>query len=251
MLKGIIFDVDNTLVDYMTMKSMASDAAISAMIGAGLEINKSTAREILFDLYGTYGIEDHTIFQKFLLKVTGEIDYKVLSKAIVAYRRMREGFMTPYPFVEETLMKLKYLDLKLAVLSDAPKLKCWMRLAYMNITEYFDAVITFDDTQTHKPAPLPFEMALLRLNLRPDEVLMVGDNRERDVLGAKKLGIKTVHAEYGVSDIKTSNYSHGSTEIKADYNVMRFDKLLELPEVRAIAEQRNITDFIYKPKKFL
>lgn len=251
MIKGIIFDVDNTLIDYMTMKSMASDAAINAMIGAGLTIDKEEAKKILFDLYGTYGIEDHTIFQKFLLKVAGEIDYKVLSKAIVAYRRMREGFLSPYPSVEETLMKLKFLDLKLAVLSDAPKLKCWLRLAYMNITEYFDVVVTYDDTQTYKPAALPFEVALLKLNLNPDQVLMVGDNRERDVLGAKKLGIKTVHAKYGVSNIQTKNYTHGSIDIKADYELNSFKDLLSVPEIVELVKSRNVQDLVNKPVKFV
>ncbi len=148
-------------------------------------------------------------------------------------------------------MRLRFLDLKLAVLSDAPKLKCWIRLAYMNITEYFDAVVTFDDTQTHKPSPLAFEVALSRLKLQPSEVLMVGDNRERDVLGARKVGIKTVHAAYGVSDIQTKNYHQGANDIRADYDLKKFSDILSLPEVKEIAKARNAEEFTYTTKKFL
>ena len=37
MIKAVIFDLDNTLVDFMAMKHQAIDAAINAMIDAGLD----------------------------------------------------------------------------------------------------------------------------------------------------------------------------------------------------------------------
>ena len=58
-------------------------------------------------------------------------------------------------------------------------------------------VLTFDDTNARKPSPIPFEMALSQLNIDPEEALMVGDWPERDVVGANKLGIRTIFARYG------------------------------------------------------
>ena len=40
MLKSVIFDLDNTLIDFMKMKKLACEAAIDAMIDAGLEADK-------------------------------------------------------------------------------------------------------------------------------------------------------------------------------------------------------------------
>jgi putative hydrolase of the HAD superfamily len=40
-------------------------------------------------------------------------------------------------------------------------------------------------------------MALSQLNIDAEEALMVGDWPERDVVGAKKLGIRTIFARYG------------------------------------------------------
>jgi len=57
MLKAIIFDLDNTLIDFMRMKKLSCDAAISAMIGAGLNTSKEKATEELFALYDKYGLE--------------------------------------------------------------------------------------------------------------------------------------------------------------------------------------------------
>jgi putative hydrolase of the HAD superfamily len=56
MIKAILFDLDNTLIDFMRMKRQASQAAIEAMIQAGVKLNKEDAQKILFELYDKYGI---------------------------------------------------------------------------------------------------------------------------------------------------------------------------------------------------
>ena len=107
MIKGIIFDLDNTLMDFMTMKMRSCEAAISAMIDAGLPMSKDDSLQELYELYDEHGIEDKEIFQKFLKKTIGDIDWKILSAGIVAYRRIKAGFISPYPHVNSTLLKLK------------------------------------------------------------------------------------------------------------------------------------------------
>ena len=72
-----------------------------------------------------------------------------------------------------------------------------MRLYYLNLHHVFDPVLTFDDTGVRKPSPKPFEMALDILQAKPEEVLMIGDWPERDVVGAKQIGMKTIFARYG------------------------------------------------------
>ena len=45
MIKAIIFDLDNTLVDFMLLKNNAVEAAIHAMVDAGLDMSYDEARE--------------------------------------------------------------------------------------------------------------------------------------------------------------------------------------------------------------
>jgi len=204
MIKGIMFDLDNTLIDFMKMKKISCEEAISAMIGAGLPLEKEKALKILFDIYQEVGMEDKTIFQKFLKKTLGKIDWRILGNGIAAYRRVHTSFYEPYPHVITTLYNLKMKNIKLAIVSDAPRLKVWIRLASMKIDHFFDVVVTNDDSKVLKPNPLPFKMALKQLKLKPKQCLMVGDNIERDINGAKKLGIKTCFAKYGNPKIKKS-----------------------------------------------
>ena len=48
-----------------------------------------------------------------------------------------------------------------------------------------------------KPSPKPFKLALEKMNLNPEEVLMIGDWPDRDVVGASQIGMKTIFARYG------------------------------------------------------
>jgi putative hydrolase of the HAD superfamily len=72
-----------------------------------------------------------------------------------------------------------------------------MRLYYLNLHHVFDPVLTFDDTGARKPSPKPFKLALEKMNAAPEEVLMIGDWPDRDVVGAKQIGMKTIFARYG------------------------------------------------------
>jgi putative hydrolase of the HAD superfamily len=197
MIKAVIFDIDNTLTDFMRWKRAAVDAAVEAMIDAGLKVDKAAMVEKIFDVYWKEGVEDQRIFDKVLQQEFGRIDYKILASGIIGYRQAKEGSMTLYPHVTMTLIELMKMGLGRAVISDAPKLEVWLRIVALGLQHYFDHVVTSEDFGVKKPAPQPFQKALDLLGTRPHETIMVGDWAERDIAGAKKLGIKTAWAKYG------------------------------------------------------
>ncbi|MEM5778062.1 MAG: TIGR02253 family HAD-type hydrolase [Candidatus Aenigmatarchaeota archaeon] len=219
MIKAIIFDLDNTLIDFMKMKRLSCEAAMDAMIKAGLKIEKKKGLKTLFQLYSQYGYEYQKIFQVFMKKVLGKIDYAIMASGIVAYRRVKEGLLYPYPNVVPTLNQLKK-KYKLAILSDAPKIQAWIRLAAMEIQDKFDLVVTFDETKTKKPNLKPFFYVLKKLNFKAEECLFVGDSLARDIAPAKRLGFKTVLAKYGRTKEKSN--------VKPDYIINDIKELLKI-----------------------
>ena len=197
MIKAIIFDLDNTLLDFVKMKQFAVKAAITAMIEAGLDVDEKKAYKDIFDLYVNKGWENQQVFDDYLNQTVGKVSNKILAAGIVSYRRAREATLLDYPNVNKTLIELIKMGIQLSVVSDAPSREAWMRLYYLNLHHVFDPVLTFDDTGVRKPSAKPFEMALDILQSSPDEVLMIGDWPERDVIGAKQIGMKTIFARYG------------------------------------------------------
>ncbi len=195
-IKAVLFDVDNTLIDFMKMKHECCKAAIEAMISAGLKANKEETTKKLYELYDKYGIEYQEIFQKLTKELTGKADYRIVAHGTIAYRKMRESYLLPYSKVIPTLIELKK-QYKLAVVSDAPRIQAWMRLAALKIDDFFDVVITKADARKQKTSPAPFKAALRKLGIQPNEAIMIGDRIARDVNTAKKLGIHTIYARYG------------------------------------------------------
>jgi len=197
MIKGVVFDLDNTLLDFMKMKEFAVKAAVKGMIEAGLKVNEDKSYIAINSIYEEFGWENQKVFDVFLEKSIGHVDNKFLAAGIVAYRRAREANLMAYPNVNKTLLALSKLGIKLGVVSDAPSREAWMRIYYLNLYHYFDVVITYDDSGERKPSPKPFQLALDGMGLRPEETIMIGDWPERDVVGAQQIGMKTAFARYG------------------------------------------------------
>jgi len=217
MIKVAIFDLDNTLTDFKRMKENAVDAAVEAMIDAGLVFPADEIKETVYRIYDEKGIEFQYVFDEVLKDLLGRVDYKIQAAGIVAYRRAREASLVLYPHVKVTLIELMKRGIKLAVVSDAPRKEAWLRLCYLQLHHIFDLVITFDDTGELKPSPVPFRRVLDTFEVEPGEAIMVGDWPERDITGAAKVGITTVFARYG--------NTFGTEESDARYEI---DDIIEL-----------------------
>ncbi len=218
-VKAIIFDLDNTLIDFTKMKKEATEAAIEAMIDAGLKIEKKKALRMINRLYEKYGIEYQKVFDKLLWKIVGKVDKKILAAGVVAYRRVKEGYVEPYPNVIPTLIELIRRGYKLGIISDAPAFQAWSRLAGMKLMHFFDFVIAFEETKRRKPNQLPFKLAVKKLKLKPNEIMMVGDDPRRDIAGAKKIGMVTVLAKYG---------QVFKARVKPDFEINDISELLKI-----------------------
>ncbi len=224
MIRAIIFDLDNTLLDFVKMKQFAVKASIRAMNEAGLNVDEESGYKDVMELYMTTGWENQLVFDDYLKQTTGEVSNKILAAGVVAYRRAREATLLVYPNVNKTLIELLKAQIRLAVVSDAPSREAWMRLYYLNLHHVFDPVLTFDDTGARKPSPKPFKLALDRMNVGPDEALMIGDWPDRDVVGAKQIGMKTIFARYG--DTFGTNDSGADWDVNDIYEVVGIIKEL-------------------------
>jgi HAD superfamily hydrolase (TIGR02253 family) len=217
MIKAIIFDIDNTLIDFISMKRAASAAAATAMIEAGLQDAPEDLSEKLFTFYLEHGIESDDAFEEYLKQEYKAVNYRVLAAAVNAYLKEKYLHLKPYPGVANTLRELKRQGFKLGVVSDGLRLKAWMRLSEAGLGSYFDAVVTYDDTGKRKPAKEPFLLICDQLDVKQEECLMLGDWPERDVQGGRLAGMKTCLAKYGQMQ-----------QAKADYEIEGFADLLEI-----------------------
>ena len=223
MLKAILFDLDNTLINFLHFKVETAKAAAAAMVKHGLPATEIQAYGKIFSVYDEKGIEYQKTFYEVVKQYNLEINQaeRIQQAAILAYLDTKFHVLRTYPIVRPTLTRLagKY---KLGIVTDAPRNKAWQRLVLTGLDGQFDFVITHDDTMEHKPHPSVFRLALGRLGVLPDSVLFVGDNSERDIKGAREAGMKTCLAKYGSLGRKSDE--------KADFEIERFEDLLKVIE---------------------
>ncbi len=212
MIEAVVFDLDNTLIDFMRMKDEAVKAAADAMVDAGLDMPVEEVVAGIEAVYEEKGIEYQRVFDDFLEAELGAIDWKILASGVLAYRRRREAHLVLYPHASMTLMELAKRGLRLAVVTDAPRREAWLRLVALGLHHLFDVVVTFEDTGERKPHPAPFRRVLELMGIEAEDALMVGDWAERDVVGASQVGMKTVFARYG--DVFETGASGADYEIE-------------------------------------
>ena len=201
MIKAIIFDLDNTLLDFMKMKSSSINAAVLGMISAGMQIDKEKSINEIYNIYETKGYEHQEVLNEFIVNNTNQINYKYLAAGIVEYKKAKEKSLNLYDDVIPTLDTLMSMDLKLGIVSDAPSREAWIRLYTLKLHDKFKEVVTFNDTGVYKPAKEPFIRIADKLNVELSECMMVGDWPDRDIKGASQVGMKTAFAKYGSTEI--------------------------------------------------
>ena len=217
-IRAILFDLDNTLVDFIHMKQESCKAAAQAMVASGLRMQEAEAYERLIKTYFSVGIESDNAFSEFL-KSEGQFDHKILAAAINAYLDAKNKGLKPYPNVKPVLRTLQRRGIFLSVVTDAPKTKAYQRLLGMGIEPYFKFVVGYEDTSNPKNTGLPLLRALEMLRkelsgITNSEILMVGDSMERDLVPAKKIGLQTALSRYGQKIAEAGTPDYELTDIK-------------------------------------
>lgn len=197
-LKAIIFDLDNTLLDFSGFKRESAHAAAKAIRQAGVDAPEKELYDEIYRIYGEKGIEYQGTFGDLMHELGLELHLAEHAKqaAIIAYQKKKYECLKPRSKAIKTLTLLKN-KYKLAIVSDAPADKAWQRLILSGLDHFFFPVVTFSDTGEQKPSSKPFQRALFLLKIKASEALYVGDNPERDIIGAKKAGMHTCLAKYG------------------------------------------------------
>ncbi len=183
-IKAVLFDIDHTLLseDPLIMLFLPR---VYTELSKKTGMSKEEARKIFLEEIrkrrGTYEWHDwNFFFRLFGLDMRYEELLRKYSHKLAVYRD-----------TVPTLEVLRERGYKLGVITSGPEYQR-LKLELTGLRGYFDAVITRDDVGSIKPDPKMFLHAAVRLDIRPEEAVMVGDSLEQDVYGAKNVGMKAV-----------------------------------------------------------
>lgn len=184
-IKAILLDIDGTVLDTLEFMYHAFRTAF--------ESNKLTCpsrEEIRLQMAG--GGTLHQVYGFFY----PDADLDKLAAAHRASQLENLNLAVPYPNSISTLQKLKDSGFKLAAVSTRSNITLIKTLELSGVAEYFDTIISGDDTEKHKPDPAPLFLALERLQVSPAEAVMIGDT-DGDIYAGKNAGTRTIGVTFG------------------------------------------------------
>jgi putative hydrolase of the HAD superfamily len=94
-----------------------------------------------------------------------------------------------FPEVEKNLMELRKKGYKLALLSNTESIGIKLVEDKLRLKNFFDLLEYSFEVGAVKPNPVMFNSVLKKMNVSPEESLMVGDSLRRDVVGAQNIGM--------------------------------------------------------------
>lgn len=129
------------------------------------------------------------------------------------WRDVRIESLTRYP---ETVNVLEHWRARvpLALVTNGASRLQWRKLVATGLTNYFSTVVVSEDVGVGKPDPAMFEVALRELELDRCEVVMVGNDPDRDVAGAIRAGIKPIRVRR--EDSRSTDQRSGDVDEIAD-----------------------------------
>lgn len=209
--KGIIFDLDGTLIDSM---------------GLWEDIDRIYLKKFGYDLPEDLkecieGKSFHETADYF--KQRFELDDSVESIKNEWHMLAEEFYkekVTMKESAQDLLIQLKEMNLPIAIATSNSRELAMMALKKNGIQDYFHSIVTSCDVDKGKPEPDVFLEAARKINIVPEECLVFEDTYA-GMLGAKRAGM-TVVAVY-------DHFSRSNTsEIKkiSDYYILKFNEVL-------------------------
>ncbi|MFD2796783.1 HAD family hydrolase [Promicromonospora vindobonensis] len=198
MLKVVLFDLDDTLVD----QEGASRAALLGWLPElGLDLDDLdelvTAWGIIAeDAYGRYQRREITFAGQRRVRVreflgadaTDDEADELFTGYLTRYERAWTAFDDAVP----ALRRVRDAGLVVALLTNGDAAHQRLKLDRTGLAEHLDVVVASDDLPAGKPDPRAYAAACEILGVAPGDVLMVGNDVEKDYQGPLDAGLGAV-----------------------------------------------------------
>lgn len=208
MIKGIVSDLDGTLVNTAEVLAKSWEAAFMK------EGIKQSSDELLKN---TKGLSPKDIIKKYKEGPDEELLRKLKQtrrEEVLKYIKNADQLL--YPDTIEFLKAVKGMGLKIAIGTGMSRDLLKDVLDISGISEFLDAIVSSDDVARGKPFPDVFVEAFNMIKIDPKEGIVIGDSIN-DVEPGREIGALTVFIS-----------RNGERVEKADWNVSNLMKIVNI-----------------------
>nr|WP_321410865.1 YjjG family noncanonical pyrimidine nucleotidase [uncultured Allomuricauda sp.] len=218
----IFFDLDHTLWDFernsaLTFSKILVENKVSVDLDYFLEVYAPINMQ-MWALYRQNGIGKSELRYQRLKQTFDKLGEHVSDEVIDVLAHEYIAHLSSFNhLLPNTIETLDYLfpKYRLHIITNGFQEVQTKKLKGSGIHHYFQKVVDSEMAGVKKPDPYIFQMALDMAQVEPQNSLMIGDNLEADILGAKSMGMQVLHYNFH----KDSNHGecvmiHDLIEIK-------------------------------------
>ncbi len=225
--KGIIFDLDGVIFNITDAIRKAVDDGIEKY---QLNVKRDSVMEEvahLIEEIQNYPVPKILLNSFDLLKVEflkGNSFFKKLRIAIFLFNQFtkyKDSEATIFERIDGLIANLSKKKLKLAILTNNKSSYAEEVLGKFNLNMYFGTIFGFNDVKKVKPSPEGINKILGKWNIKPAEVIFIGD-MTTDIDAGKAAKVKTVCVASGLA-LKANLLKH-----EPDILVDNTDELIEV-----------------------
>ena len=167
MIRGVLFDMDGVLID---SEEFICRAAIEMFREKGLNVKPE-------DFIPFVGMGENKYIGGVAFKYSLEADIdEIKARTYYIYDNITKGKLHPLPGAVEFVRKCRERGLRLALATSADRFKMEVNLREMGLPESgFDTTVNGLEVERKKPFPDIYLEASARLDLKPEECLVVED----------------------------------------------------------------------------
>jgi putative hydrolase of the HAD superfamily len=209
-IRALLFDVNGTLVDIETDEWMeeAYRAIGHFLTYQGISLRRGEVRDLYFrimkeqfaaskEVYPEFDVVAvwRDVLRRYSNEYTRTLGEGKLQQMPLFLAELQRGIsrkrLAAFPQTHEILAQLK-TRYRLAVVSDGQSAYGLPELRAVGLADYFAPIIISGDYGFRKPDARLFQAALTQLEVCPEEAVFVGNDRFRDVMGARLAGMRTI-----------------------------------------------------------
>lgn len=208
----VFFDLDHTLWDFeknsaLTFGKILKKNNVEVALEDFLEVYAPINFEY-WKLYRENKITKESLRYKRLKTTFDKLSFSAEDTLINTLSEEYIEYLSSYGYLfQHTLEILQYLkpSYKLHIITNGFEEVQHKKMQSSNIINFFTHIVNSEMVGVKKPNPKIFEFALEKAQVVPKKSIMIGDNLEADILGAKNMGMHVLH--FNSNNEETHNHS--------------------------------------------
>ncbi|MCP5005544.1 MAG: uridine diphosphate-N-acetylglucosamine-binding protein YvcK [Planctomycetes bacterium] len=232
-MKAIIFDLDDTLYDCTGSLLIASrKRAAKSMVQSGLPCTEEEAYIMQEKFAKSYGPSNIQV----ITEIAGAFgrNSEFIKNAVNAYNSNEVSDIKLFPDVIPTLKQLAQQNYMLFLLSTGIHERQQKKIETLKLEPFFDEIV-INDQEVGLLLKDCFEMILEKHQLKPRNVVVVGDRVKVELKVAKSFGMTTVQMLHGRFMVETAS----DFVNKPDYKIKR---IFQLPTALKLKRMKKTRD---------